>query len=209
MVKLFQQDRLITNLQKREFVILSSVTGAMSSLADVISTVAMCYFLASHRSGFRKTRQLIRILIFYTVNRGVLVTACQIVIFVAFAINQIALWWMPPHLILSKLHVITLLALLNSRKKMRSQDDGTLLSTLATDSSATGSSYGARAKDKPKPQQRYTYRIPRKHEHSDGAPSEPSALEFNVLSLPSTQSELDFGNDEDGEGSHEQAKGIV
>ncbi len=30
-----------------------------------------------------------------------------------------------------------------------------------------------------------------------------------VLSLPSTQSELDFGNDEDGEGSHEQAKGIV
>jgi len=208
MVKLFQQDRLITNLQKREFVILSSVTGAMSSLADVISTVAMCYFLASHRSGFRKTRQLIRILIFYTVNRGVLVTACQIVIFVAFAINQIALWWMPPHLILSKLHVITLLALLNSRKKMRARDDDTL-GSLATDSSGTGSSYGARAKDKPKPQQRYSYRIPRKHEHSDRAPSEPSAIAFNVLSLPSNHSELDFGNDKDGEGSHEHSKGTV
>ncbi len=71
---------------------------------------------------------------------------------------------------------------------MRTQDDGTLLSTLATDSSATGSSSGARAKDKPKAQQRYTYRIHRKHEHSDGASSDPSAIEFNVCSLSPLES---------------------
>jgi len=110
-VKLFQEHRLVANLAKREFVILSCLTGGMSSAADVIATAAMCYFLASHRSGFGKTKQLIKSLIFYTVNRGVMVAACQITILVTFAVSPVNLWWLPPHLCLSKLHVITLLAL--------------------------------------------------------------------------------------------------
>lgn len=65
-------------------------------------------------------------LIFYTVNRGVMVAVCQIAILVTFALKPTGLWWcvsfpkkpdftnvegeyrLPPHLCLSKFHVITL-----------------------------------------------------------------------------------------------------
>lgn len=65
----------------------------MATLGDIVATVAMCYFLASHRTGFRKTNNMINTLIFYSVNRGVLVAAAQIAILVVFSIDPGQLWW--------------------------------------------------------------------------------------------------------------------
>ncbi|KLO09490.1 hypothetical protein SCHPADRAFT_563031 [Schizopora paradoxa] len=125
---LFQDHRLMVNLGKRKFVILSGVTSSLASVADIIATVAMCYFLASHRSGFRKTNNIIKTLIFYSVNRGVLVVLAQVAILIVFSIDPNQIWWLPPHLCLSKFHVITLLALLNSRSTMRSRNDAHVVS---------------------------------------------------------------------------------
>ncbi|KLO13765.1 hypothetical protein SCHPADRAFT_345249 [Schizopora paradoxa] len=135
-VRLFQEHRLVTNLSKHEFVIMSCLTGSMSSAADVIATTAMCYFLSSYRSGFRRTRQFIKTLLFYTVNRGVMVAVCQITILITFAIKPTDLWWLPPHFCLSKFHVFTLVALLNTRSRMRPQLNDSALNTFSTDRSA-------------------------------------------------------------------------
>ncbi len=80
-------------------------------MADLIATAAMCTFLASHRTVFKKyvmnvrfaviltkriwcrTKQLIRSLIFYSVNRGVMVALCQIISLVLFTVSNIAMWW--------------------------------------------------------------------------------------------------------------------
>ncbi|KLO13766.1 hypothetical protein SCHPADRAFT_345517 [Schizopora paradoxa] len=206
-VKLFREHRLVENLAKREFVVLSCLTGGMSSAADIISTGAMCYFLASHRTGFRKTKQLIKMLIFYSVNRGVMVTVCQIAILVTFALKPTGLWWLPPHLCLSKFHVITLVALLNARSKMRPHRDDNVLSIMATDRTSMRHS---RFKDKLSGP-RFALRTSPKHEERV-MPSEPSSSIFSyhyALSRSSDRSETSITNIESEERSEHQAQNVV
>ncbi|KLO09491.1 hypothetical protein SCHPADRAFT_563536 [Schizopora paradoxa] len=118
--KLFTNHRLFANLAKHEFVVLSGITSGLASAADIIATAAMCYFLTSHSDGFTKsTKHILKTLLFYSVNRGVLVVLAQAGILILFSIRPDQVWWIPPHLCLSKFHVITLLALLNSRSTMR------------------------------------------------------------------------------------------
>jgi len=192
----------VASLQKREFIILSSLTSSISCLADVIATAAMCYFLASHKSGFRKTRQLINTLIFYTVNRGVMVAVCQIVVLVIFAVTvQADLWWLPPHLCLSKFHVITLLALLNSRSRSRPQSsDDNILSAIVTDKTTMP---GSRGKDKPN-SQRFAFGTSHKREDAFG--SSPDSIVFafrpaSTISQSGDRSDVYFANanNENGE----------
>jgi len=60
-------------------------------------------------------------LFFFTVNRGLMVTIAQIGFGITFLIGPTKAIWMPFHLSLAKLHLNTLLAMLNSRSTLRAR----------------------------------------------------------------------------------------
>jgi len=105
--------------------ILSGITSSFASVADVIATIAMCHFLGSHRPGHRKStvKSIVNTLIFYSINRGMLIIFAQVAILLVFSIDSSQVWWLPPHFLLSKFHIITLLSLLNSRSSMASRSE--------------------------------------------------------------------------------------
>lgn len=89
----------------------------MILFSDGIATVVLCWHFAKARtqSRVRGTVAILQNLLAYTVTRGLLVTLTDVVFMIMFFINRTNLDWMPLHLSLSKLYVITMIALLNAR----------------------------------------------------------------------------------------------
>lgn len=168
-------------------------------MADLIATAAMCTFLASHRTVFKKTKQLIRSLIFYSVNRGVMVALCQIISLVLFTVSNIAMWWTPFHLCLSKLHVITLLALLNSRTPSAPQQEEHNLSSIAFSHTAVSSSRGNVNSKNKSNSSRLGFGICHNIEQA-GVSSYPSVYTFTpTLSQSNVQSKKSLANAEESD----------
>ncbi|KAL5522441.1 hypothetical protein ACEPAG_8457 [Sanghuangporus baumii] len=126
-VELFKVGLLIENLSDSTIMICLSLATSFAAACDIVSTAAMCYYLTFRRSAYKETNTLLKTLLFLAVNRGVLVAVAQIghlALFVAFPSRA---YWMPFHLSLSKLHVNTLLAMLNSRTTLRARNNATRL----------------------------------------------------------------------------------
>ncbi|KAL5499298.1 hypothetical protein ACEPAH_1816 [Sanghuangporus vaninii] len=126
-VELFKVDLLMGNLSDSTIMICLSLATSFTAACDIVSTAAMCYYLAFRRSAYKERNTLLKTLLFLAVNRGVLATVAQIghlALFVAFPSRA---YWMPFHLSLSKLHVNTLLAMLNSRTTLRARNNATRL----------------------------------------------------------------------------------
>ncbi|KAM5540774.1 hypothetical protein V8D89_005418 [Ganoderma adspersum] len=56
---------------------LGGVANGMSAVCDIVITAALCYYLHSKRTGFKRTNSIIDKLIVYAVNRGALTAICQ------------------------------------------------------------------------------------------------------------------------------------
>ncbi|KLO11875.1 hypothetical protein SCHPADRAFT_449278 [Schizopora paradoxa] len=93
----------------------SSATGFMS---DVIATGTMCFVLSSFMSDFKPTNRLASCLISYSIHRWVIISVFLTFHFVLYTVRPASWLWVPFHLNISRLHVISLLALLNSRDRM-------------------------------------------------------------------------------------------
>jgi len=95
------------------------MNGGLATVADVTATVALSWYLSSVRSGIKRTDTVLQRLLVYVVTRGLLITVAQILYVVIYLSFPTKLFWMPLHLILSKLYVITLVAMLNGRSTLR------------------------------------------------------------------------------------------
>ncbi|EJC98234.1 uncharacterized protein FOMMEDRAFT_23807 [Fomitiporia mediterranea MF3/22] len=100
--------------------VFTSLGSCCASASDIIACSSLCLFLVSHRADLgRGHTTLVDTLLFYTINRGLLFTVAQIGRMAAYLSAPMMLYWLPFHLCLSKLHVNSLLALLNSRHALR------------------------------------------------------------------------------------------
>jgi len=117
------QNLLISGLESKKLRISCGLYSALAAACDIVATVSLCYFLASHSSAFRGTRGLLNHLVFFTVNRGVLVSAAQIAYLCSYEIGPTKGVWMPFLLSVAKLHLNTLLAMLNSRSTLRARNE--------------------------------------------------------------------------------------
>ncbi|THU81413.1 hypothetical protein K435DRAFT_972353 [Dendrothele bispora CBS 962.96] len=95
--------------------------SSLSALSDIIATIALSWSFSSAKTGIKRTDTLLQKLLQYTVTRGLFVSIIQTLLVITFLVDPAKLWWTPFHLSLSKVYVITMIAMLNSRKALRAQ----------------------------------------------------------------------------------------
>ncbi|KAF9034035.1 hypothetical protein BJ165DRAFT_744186 [Panaeolus papilionaceus] len=91
--------------------------------ADLCLALVLLYLLYRSRTGFKKTNSLIRVLMMYTVNTGMIVAvdaALGVIAYAAMPHNFIFLGF---YLLSSKLYVNAYIAMLNARKSLRNDRD--------------------------------------------------------------------------------------
>lgn len=79
----------------------------------------MCYHFMQRRSRMMASRSMVDTLIVYTINSSALTTVCAILFLVTYAVMPQNLYFLTFQLVLPELYINALLALLNSRNKIR------------------------------------------------------------------------------------------
>ncbi|KAJ7872487.1 hypothetical protein B0H14DRAFT_2721836 [Mycena olivaceomarginata] len=95
--------------------VLSGIARGVRAAADILATVAMCLFLKSADDEIIRPSSLLRSLMHLIINRGILVTAAQILLLVTFFGTPNHLYWMAVHINTTKLYVNTFFGMLNAR----------------------------------------------------------------------------------------------
>ncbi|KAE9405052.1 hypothetical protein BT96DRAFT_388649 [Gymnopus androsaceus JB14] len=91
----------------------------LALFTNIIATTALCWSLAKSHTGMKRTNTLLQKLFQYTVTRGILVTVTLMLFMILYLAQPETLAWLPFHLSLSKVYVITMVAMLNSRDTLR------------------------------------------------------------------------------------------
>ncbi|OBZ69412.1 hypothetical protein A0H81_10685 [Grifola frondosa] len=94
-----------------------SLSGGLA--ADFVVAVALCWLLAEHRTGFKRTDSIIRVLMLYSINTCVLTTVfgfCSLITLITMPDNLI---FMAFYFAMPKLFLNSFLATLNSRNHLR------------------------------------------------------------------------------------------
>lgn len=117
-IKAFQ---LKTYLELDSLSNLMYITFAFGTGSDLSVALALCWLLRTSRTGFRKTDSMIKVLMLYTVNTGLIVAmdaAAGMLAYIFMPNNFIFLGF---YLLLSKLYLNSYLATLNARQDLREQ----------------------------------------------------------------------------------------
>ncbi|KAJ7889604.1 hypothetical protein B0H13DRAFT_883564 [Mycena leptocephala] len=104
------------------FAVLNGIAKGFSAGADIVATIAMCMFLKSADTGFKRTSSMLRSFIHLVITRGILVTAAQILLLITFFATTGHLYWLAVHITTTKLYVNTFFGMLNARGIIRERD---------------------------------------------------------------------------------------
>ncbi|KAJ6555146.1 hypothetical protein DFH09DRAFT_1262455 [Mycena vulgaris] len=96
---------------------------AAGTSSDLSVALALCYLLRGSRTGFQRTDSLIRVLMMYTVNTGLIVALDATAGMFSYVFMPHNFIFLGFYLLLSKLYLNSYLALLNARKGLRGQLD--------------------------------------------------------------------------------------
>ncbi|KAF9020586.1 hypothetical protein BDP27DRAFT_1250271, partial [Rhodocollybia butyracea] len=77
-------------------------------VSDITTTIALSWTFKGMNSGIKQTETLLNKLFQYTVTRGIFVTLNQLAFLILYLVNAKKLWWMPFHLCITKIYVITM-----------------------------------------------------------------------------------------------------
>ncbi|KAK0469768.1 uncharacterized protein EV420DRAFT_1634189 [Desarmillaria tabescens] len=104
------------------FTIAVGIAKGAAAVSDAIATVALCYSLGSARTGFDRTDSIIKTLMGYVVERGILVTLIQTLFLVLFFVKPGHLFWLSLHVNVTRLYANTFFAMLwrlNGRERLK------------------------------------------------------------------------------------------
>ncbi|TFK72628.1 hypothetical protein BDN72DRAFT_302904 [Pluteus cervinus] len=101
---------------------------ASSNLADLTIAISLCYLLSRSRTGFRRTDSILRVLILYTMNTGLIVALDTSLLLAAYVMLPQSFVFFGFYFPLSKLYLSSYLAGLNARAALRDrlQNEGPL-----------------------------------------------------------------------------------
>lgn len=98
----------------------ASVQPVTASVTDVCITVCLCWALHNENTGLNRTDTLVRKLMVYAINRGILTSVIQVGQAVAYlAANTTLFYWSMFHFPASKVYVNSVMAILNARHHMQ------------------------------------------------------------------------------------------
>ncbi|THU98301.1 hypothetical protein K435DRAFT_838219 [Dendrothele bispora CBS 962.96] len=126
------QDHSLASLTEHKPKLEVGCNASLSAVSDMITTIALLWGFSTHKIGIKQTDTLLEKLCRYIVTRGLFVTMDQTVFAITFLIKPEKLWWTPFHFSLSKVYVITMVAMLNARGDLRKRayDDNIYLSDI-------------------------------------------------------------------------------
>lgn len=101
---------------------------SIQAFTDCAIAVALCTMLIKRRTGFKRTDSLIRILVLYSINTCALTSSVAIASVITYAVMPHNFVFIAFAMVLPKLMLNALLALLNSRDKMRDMHAGQAIS---------------------------------------------------------------------------------
>ncbi|THV00797.1 hypothetical protein K435DRAFT_837139 [Dendrothele bispora CBS 962.96] len=102
---------------------------SLAAVSDIIASVSLLWAFSSLKNGIKQTDTLLQKLFQYTVTRGLFVTIDQTTLVIIFLIKPERLWWTPFHFSLSKVYVITMIAMLNARDALRSNASANIITS--------------------------------------------------------------------------------
>ncbi|TFK98977.1 hypothetical protein BDV98DRAFT_606462 [Pterulicium gracile] len=117
------------------------ISKAAASLADVIATAALCAYLANAQTGFKGTDSMIKRLMGYIIQRGLLVTVVQITFMILFFMSKTRLEWLALHVNMTKVYANTFFAMLNARENVRGGAQSGLSNTFNSSQSGSKAAY--------------------------------------------------------------------
>jgi len=95
-------------------------------VADLFIAGSLCYTLSKGRTGFKKTDNLLNVLIRYSVNTSLLTCVCAMASFISYALWPDTFIYISIYVSLSKLYLNSLLATLNSREYLSDKIQGVI-----------------------------------------------------------------------------------
>uniref|UniRef100_A0A0W0GFL9 DUF6534 domain-containing protein n=1 Tax=Moniliophthora roreri TaxID=221103 RepID=A0A0W0GFL9_MONRR len=108
----------------------------LAALCDLSATMALTWSFRMSKTGFKMTDTMLYKLLQFTVTRGILVTLVQVSLFALYVGDDpVKLKWTAPLFCGSKVYVITMLAILNSRSSLRGDSSAVLVSVRNTQNS--------------------------------------------------------------------------
>lgn len=93
----------------------TAVGLGLTAITELITTAVLLRKLSSSNTYFKKTQSLLLRLMLWVATRCLFVTVNQIILLVVYITQMQSLNWMPLLMLEPKLHVITIVAILNSR----------------------------------------------------------------------------------------------
>ncbi|KAI0685836.1 hypothetical protein BC835DRAFT_1381958 [Cytidiella melzeri] len=100
------------------FSIFFGLAKGFGAVTDIVATIAMCFMLASARTGMSNTNSIIRTLMQFIMQRGILVTLIQTLLLITFLAAPDRLYWLAFHVNVTKLYANTFFAMLNGRERL-------------------------------------------------------------------------------------------
>ncbi|KAI0324718.1 hypothetical protein GY45DRAFT_1331264 [Cubamyces sp. BRFM 1775] len=153
-VEAFRIVKVLTDLDKISWMV--SVAYGLSAGSDIVLSSILIFALLRVRSQskIRSTKTVLKTLIIYTINTGLLTSIVSFFAFLFAIVNRQTLVYAGISIVGAKLYANSVLALLNSRRYLnnRLQDDFTSVSLMASDTSGSGSS-GAASPPRPRMRQ--------------------------------------------------------
>ncbi|KAG6918614.1 hypothetical protein DXG01_013025 [Tephrocybe rancida] len=133
---MFIDNTQILMVRSYRFAVTAGIAKGSSAVADIIATIALCYQLSTSRTGIKQTDSLLKTLMQYIVQRGVLVTMIQTLFLVIFFSTASHAWWLALHVNVTRLYANTFFAMLNGRQNLRNKRASTNFMS-ASDSGGT------------------------------------------------------------------------
>ncbi|KAF5319718.1 hypothetical protein D9619_008607 [Psilocybe cf. subviscida] len=169
------------------------VSFAAAVAADSTVAISLCALLFHSRTGIKRTDSIVRILMAFSINTGLLTSICALACLITYAIWPKNFIFIGFYFVLSKLYVNSLLASLNARSSLIEKD--TSYSTDRETASASerttgmdirpttlhltmqdrslGSTYGTATKDAVGPTELYTENVNYVHHQGDEQDHDP------------------------------------
>jgi len=119
------------------FAVFAGIAKGASAVADILATVSLCYQLGTSRTGIRQTDSLLKTLMQFIIQRGVLVTMIQTLFLIIFFSTVSHTYWLALHVNVTRLYANTFFAMLNGRQTLREKQSSTAYLT----ASGSGGTY--------------------------------------------------------------------
>ncbi|KAK7055349.1 hypothetical protein R3P38DRAFT_2846544 [Favolaschia claudopus] len=126
-VVMFKESHDILTDQSRHFSVFVGIAKGFAAITDVLATLALCFYINSAlpRSEFARTNSMIKRLLGYTLQRGVLVTIMQAALVIVFFSTTTKFAWLALHINVTRIYAVTFFATLNGRHTASSKENNT------------------------------------------------------------------------------------